>query len=89
MPADSIDRFPYAFSGGQRQRVGIARALALRPKFIIADEPTADLDIESARLIMSALRKRSTEGAIALFITHDLSLVEDQERTLQMKRVDQ
>jgi ABC-type transport system involved in cytochrome bd biosynthesis fused ATPase/permease subunit len=76
-------------SGGQIRKIAVARALFQSPNFIIADEPTADLDIESARLIMSALRKRSTEGAIALFITHDLSLVEDQERTLQMKRVDQ
>lgn len=76
-------------SGGQIRKIAVARALFQSPNFIIADEPTADLDIESARLIMSALRKRSTDGAIALFITHDLSLVEDQERTLQMKRVDQ
>lgn len=76
-------------SGGQIRKIAVARALFQSPSFIIADEPTADLEIESARLIMSALRKRSTDGAVALFITHDLSLVEDQERTLQMKRVNE
>lgn len=75
-------------SGGQIRKIAVARALFQRPDFIIADEPTADLDAESARLVMLALRKRSVEGAITLFITHDLSLVQNQEKTLQMKRVD-
>jgi ABC-type transport system involved in cytochrome bd biosynthesis fused ATPase/permease subunit len=75
-------------SGGQIRKIAVARALFQRPDFIIADEPTADLDTESARLVMLALRKRSTEGAITLFITHDLSLVQNQEKTLQMMRVD-
>ena len=75
-------------SGGQIRKIAVARALFQRPDFIIADEPTADLDTESARLVMLALRKRSAEGAITLFITHDLSLVQNQEKTLQMMRVD-
>ena len=75
-------------SGGQIRKIAVARALFQAPDFIIADEPTADLDTESARLVMFALRKRSSEGAIALFITHDLSQVQDRERTLQMMRID-
>ena len=77
-----------ALSGGQIRKIAVARALFHAPDFIIADEPTADLDAESARLVMSALRKRSSEGCISLFITHDLSQVEDQEKILQMMRVD-
>jgi ABC-type transport system involved in cytochrome bd biosynthesis fused ATPase/permease subunit len=77
-----------ALSGGQIRKIAVARALFQAPDFIIADEPTADLDAESARLVMSALRKRSSEGCISLFITHDLSQVEDQEKILQMMRVD-
>jgi ABC-type transport system involved in cytochrome bd biosynthesis fused ATPase/permease subunit len=76
-------------SGGQIRKIAVARALFHAPDFIIADEPTADLDSESARLVMSALRKRSFEGCISLFVTHDLSQVEEQEKTLQMMRVDQ
>ena len=76
-------------SGGQIRKIAVARALFLNPNFIIADEPTADLDSESADLVMRALRKRSTEGAIALFITHDLSQVDAHERTLVMARIDQ
>lgn len=76
-------------SGGQIRKIAVARALFLNPNFIIADEPTADLDSKSADLVMRALRKRSTEGAIALFITHDLSQVDAHERTLVMARIDQ
>lgn len=76
-------------SGGQIRKIAVARALFINPDFIIADEPTADLDTESAELVMSVLRKKRAEGAIALFITHDLSLLKDEERTIQMKRVEQ
>ncbi len=76
-------------SGGQIRKIAVARALFLKPDFIIADEPTADLDAESADLVMHALRKRCTEGAIALFITHELSHVDSNDRTLVMARINQ
>jgi putative ABC transport system ATP-binding protein len=66
----------------------VARALFKAPKFIIADEPTADLDTDSALLIMQALRKRTDNGAIVLFITHDSSLINDDDLVQQMRRID-
>jgi ATP-binding cassette subfamily C protein CydD len=74
-------------SGGQIRKIAVARALFKVPNFVIADEPTADLDTESSRLVMNALRDRCNKGAIALFITHDLSQVDDHDLTLQMKRI--
>ena len=74
-------------SGGQIRKIAVARALFKDPDFVVADEPTADLDTESSRLVMNALRDRCNKGAVALFITHDLSQVDDHDLTLQMKRI--
>lgn len=83
--ADRALALPAQLSGGEQQRIAVARALANRPKVILADEPTASLDADRARTVMQLLRKVSREnGTTVLVVTHDHRLFDEADRIVEM-----
>lgn len=75
--ADKIDKMPYELSGGEQQHIAIARAILNKPRIIIADEPTGNIDMETARHIVSLLKRISEDGTAVVMTTHNIHLLDE------------
>ncbi len=82
---DKIHNMPHRLSGGQQQRVAVARALVTRPRILFCDEPTGNLDGESARLVMDGILSLKNSGSAVIMITHDNSLLKYADRAYILK----
>jgi putative ABC transport system ATP-binding protein len=82
--SDRINHKPAELSGGQQQRVAIARALANKPKFLLLDEPTGNIDSRTAREVMRLIKKLNEEGVTIIMVTHDQHLAREAKRIVQM-----
>ena len=79
------DYLPHQLSGGQQQRVAVARAVVLRPKILFCDEPTGNLDAESAKLVLDSIVQLKNSGTLVVMITHDMSLPELADRAFVLE----
>ena len=78
--ADKYYHYPYQLSGGQQQRVAVARALVTHPDILFCDEPTGNLDSESAEMVMDGIKQLCSQGSAVVMITHDKNLLKDADR---------
>ena len=83
--ADKADHHPLSLSGGQQQRIAVLRALFNRPQFLLADEPTGNLDAENARIVLALLLSGTQQGMGLIICTHDLAIAEKLDKQLVLK----
>ncbi len=83
--SDHLNKYPNRLSGGQQQRAGIARALVNRPQLVLADEPTASLDKDSAQVVLNLFDELAAQGSAVVLVTHDKRILEQADRILMLE----